>query len=80
MQGQIAIFIIAGYETTSTALGFTAHHLAVNPKVQKKLQNEVDKHFPKDVKEIWFRFIHILNSQAQTIQIDLTANNFLGSM
>ena len=51
MQGQIVIFLNAGYETTSTALGFTAHHLAINPDVQKKLQNEVDEHFPREVRE-----------------------------
>ena len=50
MQGQIILFLIAGYETTSTALGFTAHHLAVNPEVQRKLQHEVDEHFPSDVR------------------------------
>ena len=52
MQGQIILFLIAGYETTSTALGFTSHHLAVNPEVQRKLQQEVDEHFPKDVRDI----------------------------
>ena len=56
MQSQIFLFLIAGYETTSTALGFTAHHLAVNPEVQKKLQNEVDEHFPSNVRMNYVRF------------------------
>ena len=43
------IFLIAGYETTSTALGFTAYDLAVNPRVQEKLQEEIDSAFPSKV-------------------------------
>lgn len=41
--------MLAGYETTSSALGFTAHELAVNPRVQTKLQAEIDEYFPSDV-------------------------------
>ena len=51
MQAQMAIFLVAGYETTSTALGFTAHDLAVNPLVQKKLQEEIDSAFPSKVSQ-----------------------------
>ena len=49
MQAQMNIFLIAGYETTSTALGFTAYDLAVNPRVQEKLQEEIDSAFPSEV-------------------------------
>uniref|UniRef100_A0A914XA88 Cytochrome P450 n=1 Tax=Plectus sambesii TaxID=2011161 RepID=A0A914XA88_9BILA len=37
-------FLLAGYETTSTALAFTAWLLAKNPDAQDKLQSEVDQH------------------------------------
>ena len=49
MAAQITIVLIAGYETTSSALGFTAHELALNPNVQKKLQQEIDEYFPNKV-------------------------------
>ena len=32
------IFLIAGYDTTSVALGFATYELAKNPDVQKKLR------------------------------------------
>ena len=51
MQAQMAIFLEAGYETTSTALGFTAYDLALNPLVQKKLQEEIDSAFPSKVSQ-----------------------------
>ena len=47
MQANCFIFLIAGYETTSSALAFTAHELALNPGVQEKLQAEVDDFFPE---------------------------------
>ena len=46
MQGQIVVFLAAGYETTATTLAFTAYYLALNPNVQEKLQQEIDEHFP----------------------------------
>lgn len=37
------IFFIAGFETSSTLMSFAAHEIAVNPDIQEKLQNEIDK-------------------------------------
>ena len=36
-------FILAGYETTSNALAYTTYCLALNPKVQDKLIEEIDE-------------------------------------
>ena len=49
MQANCFIMLIAGYETTSTALGFASYELALNPDVQKKLQAEIDEHFTDKV-------------------------------
>ena len=50
MQANCFLVLIAGYETTSTALGFASYELALNPDVQKKLQAEIDEHFPDEVR------------------------------
>ena len=38
-------FLLAGYETTSTALAYVSYMLALNPSVQEKLQNDIDCFF-----------------------------------
>ncbi|XP_026482127.1 cytochrome P450 9e2-like [Ctenocephalides felis] len=40
--GQALLFFLAGFETISTASSFTAYELAINPDVQKTLQEEID--------------------------------------
>ncbi|XP_070695459.1 cytochrome P450 3A30-like [Pempheris klunzingeri] len=44
---QAMIFIFAGYETSSSSLGFLAYNLATNPQIQKTLQEEIDETFPQ---------------------------------
>ena len=39
---QALLFFFAGFETVSNVSSFMAHELAVNPDVQKKLQEEID--------------------------------------
>uniref|UniRef100_A0A1Y1MBZ7 Cytochrome P450 n=1 Tax=Photinus pyralis TaxID=7054 RepID=A0A1Y1MBZ7_PHOPY len=39
---QAVIFFLAGFDTSSTALTFAAYELAINPDVQRRLQEEVD--------------------------------------
>ncbi len=49
MKGTCFIFLIAGYETTSTLLGFFAYEMTLNPDIQAKLTKEIDEHFPEKV-------------------------------
>ena len=49
MKGQSVIFFLSGYETTATALTLLLYQLAKNPKVQEKLQTELDEYFPDKV-------------------------------
>ncbi|XP_031701695.1 cytochrome P450 3A19-like [Anarrhichthys ocellatus] len=44
---QALIFIFAGYETSSTTMGFLAYNLATHPQIQKTLQEEIDETFPE---------------------------------
>ena len=46
MQGQIFVFLAAGYETTATTLAYLSYYLALNPDIQSKLQDEIDEYFP----------------------------------
>lgn len=46
---QALLFIFAGYDTTSSSLGFLAYNLATHPDVQETLQEEIDRTFPQKV-------------------------------
>ena len=46
MQGQIFVFLAAGYETTATTLAYMSYYLALYPDIQSKLQDEIDEYFP----------------------------------
>jgi len=42
MTSQAFIFFLGGFESSSTLLNFAAYEISVNPKVQERLQNEID--------------------------------------
>ncbi len=53
-------FILAGYETTSTALTFATYLLAANPEAQERLANDIHEYF----EEYPVRDVHVLVSFA----------------
>ena len=62
MQATATVFLLAGYNTTSTALAFTTYSLAVYPDIQEKLQEEIDHHFhDKVVSNFYFTWSASLN-------------------
>ena len=48
IQAQSLMFLLAGYETSSTALSFLCYHLALDTHVQDKLRDEIDRMWPED--------------------------------
>jgi cytochrome P450 len=43
--------VIAGYETTSTALSYATYILATHPEEQRKLQEHIDAHFDPETED-----------------------------
>jgi cytochrome P450 len=43
--------VIAGYETTSTALSYATYVLATHPEEQQKLQEHIDTHFDPETED-----------------------------
>ncbi|XP_011307087.1 cytochrome P450 9e2-like [Fopius arisanus] len=43
MVSQAFVFFFGGFETTSSAMCFVAHHIALDPNVQRKLQQEINE-------------------------------------
>lgn len=42
------MFMLAGYETTSTALAYSSYVLATNPEEQQKLRDEIESYYSKE--------------------------------
>lgn len=43
LTSQVFIFFVAGFESSANALVMNIHELAVNPKIQEKLYQEIKK-------------------------------------
>ncbi|XP_072564339.1 thromboxane-A synthase-like [Paramormyrops kingsleyae] len=52
--GQVFIFLLAGYETSSSTLAFVCYLLAIHPECQQRVQEEVDGFFSMTVIAIFF--------------------------
>jgi len=58
IQAQSLVFLLAGYETSSTTLGFVCYHLALDTHVQEKLRDEIDRMWPGDEESPSYDVLH----------------------
>ena len=56
MQG--FLFLVAGYETTSTTLTYCTHLLATNPSKMTLLQNDIDQTILANVSNLNYKSIN----------------------
>jgi cytochrome P450 len=40
---QVFVFFIAGFETSSTTMSYCLHELALNPDIQQRIRDEIDR-------------------------------------
>jgi len=52
--GQCLLFLLAGFDTSSTLLSFAAYELALNPEIQEKAREEVVEAIAKTNNELTF--------------------------
>ena len=55
---QALTFFMAGFDTTSTLLCFSSHQLAVQPEIQSRLQEEIDKTMEENEGKITYEAVH----------------------
>ena len=55
-------FILAGYETTSTALALTTYLLATHPEVQERLANDIHDYFEENPVSVIPLLFYVINS------------------
>ncbi|QRW23951.1 cytochrome P450 family protein [Rhizoctonia solani] len=46
LRSETSVMLLAGSDTSSNTLSSLFYHLAINPDMQRKLQNELDEHLP----------------------------------
>ena len=48
----LVLFLLAGFETTSSSLSYCFYLLSQHPDIMEKLQEEIDSNFPQDSHEV----------------------------
>ncbi|XP_032665477.1 uncharacterized protein LOC116841533 [Odontomachus brunneus] len=60
MTAQAFVFFFGGFDTSSTAMSFIAQEIAINPDVQEKLRQEIDKVLENSNGEVTYEVINRL--------------------
>nr|XP_009934832.1 PREDICTED: cytochrome P450 3A29-like [Opisthocomus hoazin] len=67
---QALVFVLAGYETTSSTLSYISYNLATHPDVQQRLQDEIDANLPNKATPTY-------NAVMQMEYLDMVVNESL---
>lgn len=52
--GQVFIFFLAGFDTSSTVMSFACYELAAHPDIQEKVQREIDEQLDQENGEVTY--------------------------
>jgi len=67
LAAQVFIFFIAGFETSSTTMSFCLYELALNPDIQRRVQDEIDNVLQKQDGEITYEAIQQMEYLDKTV-------------
>ena len=67
LAAQVFIFFIAGFETSSTTMSFCLYELALNPDIERRVQDEIDNVLQKHDGEITYEAIQQMEYLDKTV-------------
>lgn len=67
LAAQVFIFFIGGFETSSTTMSFCLYELALNPDIQRRVQDEIDNVLQKHDGEITYEAIQQMEYLDKTV-------------
>ena len=67
LAAQVFIFFLAGFETSSTTMSFCLYELALNPDIQRRVQDEIDNVLQKDDGEVTYEAIQQMEYLDKTV-------------